>query len=63
MRSARLQLRIDARLKKQAEQVAKRQRTTLSALVMQHLAYIVENDRLVRAPKIPPSTCDGVEQI
>ncbi len=56
MKTERLQIRIDARLKKQAEKVAQRQQTSLSAMVTQYLRHAVEQDRLERA-------AEEVEQI
>lgn len=48
MKEERLQLRIDAKLKSQAETLAKRQSITLSALIMQLLAQAVDADQLER---------------
>lgn len=55
MKDARLQLRLDAKLKKQAEQVAKRRRTTLSAMATQYLQQVVDADRVERLA----NTTDG----
>lgn len=48
-KDARLQLRVDAKLKEQAEKLAKRRRTTLSAMVTQYIQRELEVDRLERA--------------
>jgi len=44
----RLQLRIDAELKKKALSAAKRRHTTLSAIVAQYLQCMVDIDELER---------------
>lgn len=46
MKEARIQLRIDRRLKEQAERIAKRQHTTLSAVVTRFLKQLVDADVL-----------------
>lgn len=46
MKDDRLQLRCPRKLKKEAERVAKRRNTTLSALVMQYLQNLVDADKI-----------------
>ena len=48
MKTARIQMRLDAKLKKQAEQVARRRDMTLSALIVRYLQRAVSDDRLER---------------
>lgn len=48
MKDARLQLRCDAKLKEQAERLARKRRTTLSALVTQYLQHLLEADQIER---------------
>jgi predicted HicB family RNase H-like nuclease len=44
MREGRLQIRLDAKLKKRAERLAQRANMSLSALVVQMLTYAVDGD-------------------
>lgn len=46
MKDDRLQLRVPAKLKKAAGQVARRRGTTVSALVTQYLQNLVEADKI-----------------
>lgn len=46
MKDARLQLRLPAKLKKQAGRVASSRGTTLSAMVTQYLQNVVEADKV-----------------
>jgi hypothetical protein len=48
VKSARLQLRCDARLKEQAERLARRRHTTLSAMVTRYIQHELEADHLER---------------
>ncbi len=48
MKDARLQLRVPARLKKQAEAAAKRRGSNLSAMVTEYLERLVSQERLAR---------------
>lgn len=69
MKDARIQLRVDAKLKKQAEAAAKRKGSNLSALVTEYLRHLVDQDHVERsfgaAPSGPFSSRphDDVEQI
>lgn len=60
MKSARVQLRLDAKLKKQAEQVAKRRHITLSGLIVQYLQRAVADDRLERLAASTPGEPDQI---
>jgi antitoxin component of RelBE/YafQ-DinJ toxin-antitoxin module len=59
MKEARLQLRIDPALKKQALQVARRKRYTLSSLVTLLLQQVVETDKVERS-RSPSGEVDQV---
>lgn len=66
-KDARLQLRVDAKLKKQAETAAKRRGSNLSAMVTEYLRTVVAQDRIERevvdGRGLKVSSGDGVEQI
>ena len=48
MKDARLSLRLPAALVKEAKVVARRRKTTLTAILMKHLEEVVEAERKVR---------------
>jgi antitoxin component of RelBE/YafQ-DinJ toxin-antitoxin module len=48
MKDSRVQMRIDARLKKSAERVAARRQLSLTGLIVQLLTQAVEADQLER---------------
>jgi antitoxin component of RelBE/YafQ-DinJ toxin-antitoxin module len=48
LKDERLQMRINSKLKEQAERVAKRRNMSLTALIVQLLTHAVEADELVK---------------
>jgi antitoxin component of RelBE/YafQ-DinJ toxin-antitoxin module len=48
MKAGRLQLRLDPKLKEQADKAVRRRHTTLTAAITQFLQQLVETDRVER---------------
>jgi antitoxin component of RelBE/YafQ-DinJ toxin-antitoxin module len=48
MKEKRIQVRADSKLKEEAQKVAARRKTTVSALVVQYLQGLVDADRIER---------------